>query len=99
MRVEPAPSRQRTVVNTTGLALLLAVIVSVRLIAYRTGSGGDPFSFVYGFVAPAAYLIPGVVLLLRRDWHPVGWLLCLMAVGMASAFANVDLPHVAGHPR
>lgn len=45
---------------------------------------------MYGVCAAAAYLVPGLVLLLlRRQWHVVGWLLCLfglcMAIGMSSA--------------
>jgi hypothetical protein len=82
------PARWRTAANAVGLVLLLAMVVCVRLIVARVGIAGDPFTFVYGFVAPAAYLIPGMVLLFRRRWHPVGWLLCLMAVGITSAFAN-----------
>jgi hypothetical protein len=86
--MESSRSRRRTAVNAAGLAVLLAVVVVVRLIASRGGARGDPMSFAYGFVAPAAYLVPGVVLLLRRRWHPVGWLLCLFAVSVASSFAS-----------
>ena len=81
-------SRWRTAVNAAGLVVLLAVVVFVRVVAYRGASDSDILDNVYGFIAPAAFLVPGVVLLLRRQWHPVGWLLCLFAVGVGSSFAD-----------
>lgn len=80
--------RWRTALRASGLVCLVGAMVVVRLLMHRSGmTGGDLFS-VYGLVAPAAYLIPGVVLLLRRRWHVVGWLLCLFAVGMAFGFST-----------
>lgn len=43
----------------------------------------DVFGSWFNFLLPVAYLVPGVVLLLRRDWHEVGWLLCLFGLGAA----------------
>ena len=81
--------RWLTAVRVAGLAGILAVVVAVRVAAYAdTGSMTDPVMFVYGAAAPAAYLVPGVILLLRRRWHVVGWLLCLVAVGMTFSFGS-----------
>ena len=86
--VRSRPSRWRTALNAIGLALLLGVVVLVRVAAYRGSPAGDYFDNIYGLAAPAAYLVPGIILLLRRRWHPVGWLLCLFAVGVGSSFAD-----------
>ena len=81
-----SPTRQT--LRIVGLAGLVAALVLMRVLAYQSGvAESDPFSLVYGFAASAAYLIPGVVLLLRRQWHIVGWLLCLFGVGMGLGFS------------
>ena len=88
MDTTPAP-RWLRVLRVAGLVGLLGAIVVVRAWAHvNTAQVADPVTLVYGVVAPAAYLVPGVVLLRRRRWHIVGWLLCLAAVGMAFTFGG-----------
>ncbi len=57
--------------------------------AAELGAGqlGDPVSW-FVFPVALAYLGTGAVLLLRRDWHPVGWLLCGLASAQAVLVAN-----------
>lgn len=85
----PGGARRVQVLRVAGLAILLGLIVLVRLVAVaEVDWRADPAWLLYGIVAPAAYLVPGVILLLRRSWHVVGWLLCTMAVGMAFSFGS-----------
>ena len=51
-------------------------------------STDDPFSIAFAGAAPIAYLLPGLVLVIRRKWHIVGVLLCLFGVGIAFTFAG-----------
>lgn len=73
----------RTGLGFVGLTCIVGALVFVHLVVLHQPAESDMFFRVYGVVATAAYLIPGVVLLLRRRWHVVGWLLCLFAVSMA----------------
>jgi hypothetical protein len=70
----------RSVLRIVGLGAVIGAIAAVWALAFRYQRGAPPPSVadvVFTFVAPAAYLVPGVVVLLRRQWHVVGWLLCL----------------------
>ena len=44
--------------------------------------------FAFASLASLAYLGPGVVLLVRRDWHVVGWLLCALGLVIGVNFAS-----------
>jgi hypothetical protein len=74
--------------RVAALLAVLGVMLTVQLGAVAAATAADPLIVPYGFVAAAAYLLPGAVLLRRRDWHPVGWLLCLIALGMVVTFAG-----------
>jgi len=74
--------------RVAALLAVLGVMLTVQLRAVAEATAADPLIVPYGFVAAAAYLLPGAVLLRRRDWHPVGWLLCLIALGMVVTFAG-----------
>jgi hypothetical protein len=77
-----------------GLAVVLALCAGFGAIALRYPAD---FLFVVGPLGAVAYLVPGVLVLLRRDWHVVGWLLCLFAIGMAKGF-SVDWSEAALNP-
>ena len=72
-----------TAVRVSGLTLIVAGVVVVWVITLQPPLPEDVFSSWFNFLLPVAYLVPGVVLLLRRDWHQVGWLLCLFGLGAA----------------
>lgn len=86
---DEVPGRIGTALRVAALGALVVLVVTIL---YRAATeappSADPFIVVYGAVAAAAYLVPGVVLLLRRSWHIVGWPLCLIAVGMGVTFAG-----------
>lgn len=76
-------------VRVAGLIGLIGLVVWVRVVVVvEVDVWSDPTMLVYGVLAPAAYLVPGVILLLRRRWHIVGWLLCAAAVAMAFSFGG-----------
>lgn len=82
------PQRWRTAVRVAGLACIVGALVVVRVLAYqRTVTAGHGF-LAYASLAPVAYLVPGLVLLLRRRWHVIGWLLCLLALEIAVSFST-----------
>lgn len=76
-------SRLVATVRVAGLVVILASVVAAWTVMFRSQDQVDPFYVFFNFLLPVAYLVPGVVLLLRRDWHVVGWLLCLFGLGMA----------------
>ena len=84
-----APSQAAGALRSAGRGAALTLILVGTAVAFwenaRLRGGGDPVSMVHAFLVPVAFLAPGVVLLLRRDWHVVGWLLAWLGVG--SAFA------------
>lgn len=83
------PPRWCAAVRVVALAFIVAMVVFARVVAQqRSGQAGHPIDMAIAHAMPAAFLVPGVVLLLRRRWHPVGWLLCLLAVSFASSFSS-----------
>jgi len=77
------------VLRVLALAAMLGLIAWVRVWLHVEASArSDPAIVWYGAVATAAYLVPGLVLLVRRRWHVVGWLLCVLAVVMAFTFSS-----------
>lgn len=81
--------RLTTALRVVWLVCLVGGVAWTRVLAHQSGAGADgPLYLAYGSVVPAAYLVPGVILLLRRRWHAVGQLLCLFAVGVGFAFAS-----------
>jgi hypothetical protein len=83
----PIHSERPTVLRSAVRLFGLAVIVVAMAVAFwenaRLRGGGDPVAMVHAFVVPVAFLVPGLVLLLRRDWHLTGWLLAWLGVGSA----------------
>jgi uncharacterized membrane protein YidH (DUF202 family) len=57
------------------------------VLTHQRATEGGAF-LAYASLAPVAYLVPGVVLLARRNWHVVGWLLCLLGVEFGFAFSS-----------
>ncbi len=85
------PGRTRVVTLTT-IALAIA---STALVLVAAGGLADPISLV---ASPAAlfYVLPGLVVLTRRDWHPMGWLLVLTGWAFAAQFASEAI-YTAGY--
>lgn len=92
----PSVERWRNAAGVAGLLAIVGLIVAARVIATRPGLSATSvwtstdvrIGYTVGVVAPVAYLVPGAVLLLRRQWHPVGWLLCLIACSEAASFSS-----------
>lgn len=82
------PGRWRTAVRVAGLACVVGALVVIRVLAYQRRLTPGPGFLVYASLAPVAYLVPGLVLLLRRRWHVVGWLLCLLALAFGFSFSS-----------
>lgn len=80
--------RLHTTVRLAALTALLGLLATVQYRALTEATAAEPLLVNYGFLAATAYLVPGAILLRRRDWHPVGWLLSLIALGMAVTFAG-----------
>ncbi len=79
--------RWRVGLRGLALAAIVAAVVAIRVLAYRR-VGGDVAFFAYASLAPVAYLVPGAVLVTRRDGHMVGWLLSLLALEVGFAFSS-----------
>lgn len=77
-----------TTACVAGVVLILGVVVLEWVAIYRARGDDDIFALYYGILGPVAYLVPGLVLLLRRDWHIVGWLLLLFGMGTAFTFSG-----------
>ncbi len=77
------PGRARVVTLTT----IAVAIASTALVLVAAGGLADPISLV---ASPAAlfYVVPGLVVLARRDWHVMGWLLVLTGWAFAAQFAS-----------
>jgi hypothetical protein len=76
-----------TVLRVAALAGLMGALIWIRVLTHQRATEGGAF-LAYASLAPVAYLVPGVVLLARRNWHVVGWLLCLLGVEFAFAFSS-----------
>lgn len=95
------PPTWRTALRAIGLACIIGAVVAVRVLAFqREGPAPNPIDPLLANVTPIAYLVPGIVLLLRRQWHVVGWLLSLFAVGAAFSFGSAVIDDVvrSGNP-
>jgi hypothetical protein len=84
MRMPPGPTL--TILRIAGLAFVLVACAAFWVVP--RGSGVDVAISVFAVAGSIAYLAPGIVLLLRRDWHVVGWLLCVFGLGMAASFSS-----------
>lgn len=84
----PSARRWRVAVRITVVAAIVVTAVAIRILMYRRVGVADDVDFVYASLAPVAYLVPGVVLLARRDGHVIGWLLCLQALSLAVGFST-----------
>lgn len=74
--------------RVAAIVTIAAAVVAIRVMAYRRVGADDIVFFTYASLAPAAYLLPGIVLLTRRDGHPIGWLLCLLGLEVGFAFSS-----------
>lgn len=84
-----APARRwPTVLRIAALVCIVGALVWIRVLTHQRAAVGDAGFLVYASLAPAAYLVPGMVLLARRNWHTVGWLLCLVGAAFGFAFSS-----------
>jgi len=66
-----------------GLVLLVAVAIAVALVPYLF----DNQSVTAGAIVNTTslwYIVPGLVVMAKRPWHQVGWLLILLSLGLAT---------------
>jgi hypothetical protein len=68
-----------TVIRWIGLIAVIAATVIAAASALLTSSGPD----VISLVMPLLYLAAGLVVMAKRPWHVVGWLLLLMGLGLS----------------
>ena len=80
--------RCRVGVRIAAVAAMVVISVAIRVLAYGRLGVDNMFDEAYASLAPVAYLVPGVVLLARRDGHVIGWLLCLQAMTLAVGFST-----------
>lgn len=68
----------------TTVALVIAITTMLLVVS---GGLADPISLI---ASPAAlvYVIPGPIVLARRSWHVIGWLLLLTGWTLAAQFAS-----------
>ncbi len=71
------------VVGVVGLGLLAVL----NPLAEGANWGRDEGFWAFPIIAAVVYLVPGIIVLLRSNWHPVGWLLCHLAIGFHFSFA------------
>lgn len=81
-------NRWRVGLRCAGLGCIVVALVGIRAMAHQRVSGGGLGFEVYASLASLAYLGPGVVLLVRRDWHVVGWLLCGLGLVIGVSFSS-----------
>ncbi len=86
----PEASPLRWVIRYFGLAVIVTTVIGLTVVAVLhpavLGAPEDG-SKLFTAVAALVYLTPGIIVLIRSDWHPVGWLLCFLAVGFHFSFA------------
>lgn len=58
------------------------------LAALNIGDSGDNPVWWFPIASALLFLIPGVVVLVRGSWHPVGWMLCLLGFGFPLSFGS-----------
>lgn len=77
--------------------LLLIALSAMTVVIGVYGALSMPADAVI-YVVPLVTLIPGAIVLLRRDWHIVGWLLLLISPVMAIQLAEftAELPAAWG---
>jgi hypothetical protein len=64
------------------LAATAAVVTAIAVTMVIAGGIAAPDTLVIGLAA-VFYVGPGLVVLMRRDWHPIGWLLLLTGTAFA----------------
>lgn len=80
-----APAATAAWITLTAIALVVV------------GGVADPTSLIGG-TAALFYVGPGLVVLGRRNWHVVGWLLLLTGLALAATFAGAPI-YLAGYAR
>lgn len=80
------PDRQRTLDAATRLLRWagLAVLVAATIAASLTPVLFDMQPWDVAFTQPLWYIVPGLVVMARRPWHQIGWLLILLGLGLAT---------------
>lgn len=81
--------RWRIAVRVVVVTGIVVALVAIRVLAYRRVGVDDDAYFAYASLAPVAYLVPGVVLMSRRNGHVIGWLLCLQAMTLGIGFSTM----------
>jgi hypothetical protein len=73
-----------------GLAVLLAAIGVAMASAVTTFAAAETWDLLafLALIISLAYLATGLILLIRVQWHPVGWLLVVIAFTQAVLFSN-----------
>jgi cbb3-type cytochrome oxidase subunit 3 len=66
-----------------GLVLLVVAAIAVALIPYVFDNQPVTLRTVWD-VTSLWYLVPGLVVMAKRPWHQVGWLLLLLSLGSAT---------------
>jgi hypothetical protein len=82
---EPPATRDRVrrAVRPWGLAAITAATLYLLVAGARADPGAGLFNTV-----PLWYLVPGVIVVLRRDGQVIGWLLLANALGWAAQFST-----------
>lgn len=78
-------------------SIMAAVVANLVLAPFYSSEEGAGLG-VYAWVATLAYAVPGTLLLLRRQWHVVGWLLLVYGAEMAISFSGDWAAATAGGP-
>ncbi|MGB7859694.1 MAG: hypothetical protein WBM90_04295 [Acidimicrobiia bacterium] len=74
--------------------MVVGTLITVWLSVSIATAEVDPWNAI----VPMATLVPALIVLLRRDWHIVGWLLLLVAGTSAAQFAEVSTTNILSPP-
>ena len=78
-------------------SVMAAVVANLVLAPSYSSDEGSGLG-VYAWIATLAYVMPGILLLMRRRWHVVGWLLLVYGAEMAISFSGDWAAATTGGP-
>lgn len=81
-REVPAPSER--ILRWTGLVALVAATIILLSVPVTAGTVDVSFDDILGGSMPLWWLVTGLVVMAKRPWHQVGWLLILIGLGIAT---------------
>lgn len=94
----PVPGLRRrlryALLSFMALAVIVVATMSIadpRLGVLNLGARDQPLWW-FPILGAVFFLVPGVVVLIRSDWHPVGWLLVNLAIGFQFSFGPDAVP-------